>query len=239
MVIMIEIPFLYGAEETIGIHVILSNFFWWVSLILVISAYRNRHIWNVGELPWFFLFMTFFFFGMRELGHLTRSPILDSVRYIFGMWSATFMTYAMIFLFLQMNTRKTISRPMIILPFTLMFLFPIILIFLIFSGTRIEDIKNIMSNIENIVWIIGSSITIYTTYILGMKSTGGFNTFFMFFHFAAIFALLWKFLGLIGNISCPVPYSIREILETLFGVFAIMSMIVLRKMLMKLSKRIS
>jgi hypothetical protein len=44
----------------------------------------------------------------------------------------------------------------------------------------------------------------------------------MFFHFVAIVALLWKFLGLIGNISCPVPYSIREILETLFGVFAIM-----------------
>jgi len=75
--------------------------------------------------------------------------------------------------------------------------------------------------------------------MLGMKSTGGFINFYMFFHFAAIFALLWKFLGLIGNISCPVPYSIREILETLFGVFAIMSVIVLRKMLINLSKRIS
>jgi hypothetical protein len=96
-----------------------------------------------------------------------------------------------------------------------------------------------MSNTENIVWIIGSSITIYTTYMLGMKSTGGFNNFYMFFHFAAIVALLWKFLGLIGNISCPVPYSIREILETLFGVFAILSMIVLRKMLIKLYKQIS
>jgi hypothetical protein len=75
--------------------------------------------------------------------------------------------------------------------------------------------------------------------MLGMKSTGGFINFYMFFHFAAIFALLWKFLGFISNISCPVPYSIREILETMFGVFAIMSMIVLRKMLMKLSKQIS
>lgn len=236
---MIEMPFLYGVEETIGLHVILSNLFWWASLILVISAYRNRHIWNVGELTWSFLFMTFFFFGVRELGHLNKSPILDSLRYIFGMWSAIFMTSAMVILFIQINQRKNISRPMIILPFTLMFLFPIILIFLILSGARIEDIKYIMSNIENIVWIVGSSITIYTTYMLGMKSTGGFNNFYMFFHFAAIFALLWKFLGLIGNISCPVPYSIREILETLFGVFAIMSMIVLRKMLINLSKRIS
>lgn len=236
---MVDITFLYGVEETIGLHVILSNIFWWLSLFLVISAYRNRHIWNVGELVWAFLFMTFFFFGLRELGHLTKSPILDCVRYILGMWSAIFMTSAMAFIFMNLYKRKKISRPMIILPFALMILFPIIFIFLIFSGTRTEDIKYIMSNTENIVWIIGSSITIYTTYMLGMKSTGGFINFYLFFHFAAIFALLWKFLGVIGNISCPVPYSIREILETLFGVFAIMSMIVLRKMLMKLSKQIS
>jgi len=236
---MIDIPFLYGVEETIGLHVILSNIFWWVSLFLVISAYRNRNIWNVGELVWAFLFMTFFFFGLRELGHLTNSPTLESIRYILGMWSAIFMTSAMIFIFMKLYMRKTISRPMIILPFALMILFPVIFIVLIFSGTRIEEIKYIMSNTENIVWIIGSSITIYTTYLLGTKSTGGFINFYMFFHFAVIFALLWKFLGLVGNISCPVPYSIREILETLFGVFAIMSMIILRKMLMKLSKKIS
>jgi len=55
---------------------------------------------------------------------------------------------------------------MIIFAFTLMFLLPIIFIFLTFSGTRIDEIKNTMFNIENIVWIIGSSITIYTTYLL-------------------------------------------------------------------------
>lgn len=236
---MIEIPFLYGVEETIRLHVILSNLFWWVSLILVISAYKNRHIWNVGEMTWAFLFMTFLFFGVRELGHLNKLPIFDSVRYIFGMWSAIFMTSAMILLFIQINQRKKISKTMIILPFTLMFLFPIIYIFLIFSGTKTGDIKHTMSNIENFVWIIGSSITIYTTYMLGTKSTGGFINFYMFFHFAAIFALLWKFLALIANLGCPVPYSIHEVVETLFGVFAIMSMIVLRKMLMKLSKQIS
>jgi len=236
---MIDISFLCGVEETIGLHVILSNIFWWVSVFLVMSAYRTRHIWNVGEWVWAFLFMTFFFFGIRELGHLTTSPILESVRYIFGMWSAIFMTSAMIFIFIKLYMRKTISRPMIIFPFALMVMFPVIFIFLIFSGTRTEDIQYIMSNTENIVWIVGSSITIYTTYLLGMKSAGGFNNFYMFFHFATIFALLWKFLGLIGSISCPVPYSIREILETMFGVFAIMSMIVLRKILMKFSKQIS
>jgi len=236
---MIDNSFLYGFEETIGLHVILSNIFWWVSLILVISAYRHRKIWNVGELVWSFLFMTFLFFGVRELGHLIKSPFLDSVRYIFGMWSALFMTSAMIFIFMKLYMRKTISRPMMILPFALMFLAPVIFIFLIYSGKRIEEITGIMSSIENFVWIIGSSITIYTTYLLGMKSTGSFTNFYMFFHFAAIFALLWKFLGFIGSISCPVPYSIREILETLFGVFAIISITVLRKMLINLSKRIS
>ncbi|MCZ7402500.1 MAG: hypothetical protein O8C61_09785 [Candidatus Methanoperedens sp.] len=236
---MIENSFLYGVEETIGLHVILSNIFWWGSLILVISAYRYRHIWNVGELVWSFLFMTFLFFGVRELGHLTKSPFLDSVRYIFGVWSAIFMTSAMIFIYIKLYMRKTISGPMIIPPFALMFLVPVIFIFLIFSGKRTEEITGIMSNLENIVWIIGSSITIYTTYLLGIKSTGGFINFYMFFHFAAIFALLWKFLGLLNNLSCPVPYSIREIMETLFGVFAIMSMIVLRKMFINLSNRIS
>lgn len=236
---MIELPFLYGFEETIGIHVILSNIFWWVSVLLVISAYRNRQIWNVGELIWAFLFMAFFFFGVRELGHFAISPITDSLRYVFGMWSAIFMTFSFFLLFIQINQRKKISRPMIILPFILMLLFPIILMYLIFSGTKAEDIKYIMSTAENIVWMIGSSITIYTTYMLGVKSTGGFINFYMFFHYAVILALLWKFLGLIGNISCPVPYSIREIIETLFGVFAIMSIIVLRKMLMKLSKKMT
>jgi hypothetical protein len=236
---MVEMSLLYGVEETIGLHVIFSNIFWWGSLILVISAYRNRHIWNVGELVWSFLFMTFFFFGVRELGHLTKSPFLDSVRYIFGMWSAIFMTSAMIFIFIKLYMRKTISRPMNILPFALMSLVPVIFIFLIYSGKRIEEITGIMSNIENIVWIIGSSITIYTTYLLGVRSTGGFINFYMFFHFAAIFALLWKILGLLNNMNCPVPYSIREIVETLFGVFAIMSMIVLRNMFINLSKQIS
>ncbi|HEX7575060.1 MAG TPA: hypothetical protein VF360_01680 [Candidatus Methanoperedens sp.] len=236
---MIDNSFFYGFEETIGLHVILSNIFWWVSVILVISAYRYRSIWNVGQLVWSFLFMTFFSFGIRELGHLTKSPFLDSVRYMFGMWSAIFMTSAMIFIFMKLYMRKTISRPMTVLPFALIVLVPVIIMSLIFSGKRVEEITGLMSNIENIVWIIGSSITIYTTYLLGMKSTGGFNNFYMFFHFAAIFALLWKFLGFIGSISCPVPYSIREILETMFGVFAVMSIIVLRKMLTKLSKQMS
>lgn len=236
---MIEIPFLYGVEETIGIHVILSNIFWWVSVLLVISAYRNRQMWNVGELIWAFLFMAFFFFGLRELGHIAISPIMDSLRHVFGIWSAIFMTFSMLLLFIQINQRRKITRTMSVLPFALMLLFPIILLSLIFSGTKAEDIKYIMSNAENIVWIIGSSITIYTTYMLGVKSTGGFINFYMFFHYAVILALIWKFLGLIGNISCPVPYAIREILETLFGVFAILSMIVLRKMLMKLTKKMS
>lgn len=127
---------------------------------------------------------------------------------------------------------------MIVLSGSLILLFPILLIYFNLSGTRLEETKNMMSLTENLVWIIGSLITIYTTYVLGMKSTGGFNYFYMFFHFAVIFAFVWKVLGLIDS-YCPVPYSIREILETMFGVLAIMSVIVLRKMLIKLSKQIA
>ena len=89
------------------------------------------------------------------------------------------------------------------------------------------------------MWIIGGSIIIYTTYMLGTKSTGDFVNVFMFFQFAAIFAILWKFLGLIGTISCPIPYSIRELIETLFGVCAVISVYILEKMLRKLSRNIS
>jgi len=61
----------------------------------------------------------------------------------------------------------------------------------------------------------------------------------MFLQFAAIFAILWKFLGIIGTISCPIPYSIREFMETLFGICAIISVYILEKMLKKLSMNIS
>ena len=231
--------YLYGVEETLGLHVFLSNLFWWTSLILVTTAYKNRRIWKVGEMPWTFLFLTFFFFGARELGHLTNSPFFGSIRYIFGIFSAIFMTCAFIFLYMKIYKRKTIPNPMRLIPYIIAFIFPILFIYMYFSGTKIEIIKNTFSNIENIAWIAGSSITIYTTYMLGTKSTGGFVNFFMLFQFAAIFAILWKFLGFIGSLGCPIPYSIREIIETMFGVCAILSIYVLEKMLRKLSKHIS
>ena len=236
---MINSLSLYGIEESIGIHVILSNLFWWTSLILVITAYKNRRIWNVGEMPWTYLFLTFLFFGIRELGHLTKSSFLDSIRYIFGICSAIFMTSALILIYMKIYKRKTTSKSMSFIPLMFALIFPILLIYLYFSGTKTETIKNIFFNLENIMWIIGSSITVYTTYMLGTKSTGDFVHVFMFFQFAAIFAILWKFLGVIGTISSPIPYSIREFMETLFGVCAIISMYILEKMLRKLSRHIS
>lgn len=194
---------------------------------------------DVGEMPWFFLFLTFLFFGIRELGHFSSSPMVGAVRYVFGICSAIFMTSVFISLYMKIYKRKIIPEPMNFIPSIIALTFPVLLIYLYFSGTKYEDIKNIFFNMESIVWIIGSSITIFTTYMLGTKSTGDFVRFFMFFQFAVIFVLLWKFLGLIGNINCPIPYSIREIMETMFGVFAIMSIYILEKMLRNLSKRIS
>lgn len=236
---MVNSSYFYGFEETLGPHVILSNLFWWTSLILVMTAYKNRRIWNVGEMPWAYLFLTFFFFGIRELGHLDKSPMTGSIRYVFGIFSAIFMTSALIFIYLKIYKREKISKNMSYIPLIFALIFPILFIYLDFSGTQTQNLRNIFFNIENIIWIIGGSITIYTTYMLGTKSTGGFVHFFMFFQFAAIFAILWKFLGFIGSISCPIPYSIREFLETMFGVFAIISMYVLEKMLRNLSRRIS
>ncbi|CAG0961058.1 hypothetical protein METP2_00792 [Methanosarcinales archaeon] len=231
--------FSHGIEETIGIHVILSNLFWWTSLILVITAYKYRRNWNVGEMPWTYLFLTFLFFGIRELGHFSKLPVLDSIRHIFGIGSAIFMTAALILIYMKLYKRKIISKPMSFIPFIFALVFPILFIYLYFSGMENETIKNIFFNLENIMWITGGSITVYTTYMLGMKSTGDFVHVFMFFQFAAIFAVLWKSLGVIGTISCPIPYSIRELMETLFGVSAIISMYILEKMLRKLSRHIS
>lgn len=236
---MIDLSFLYGLEETFGVHVILSNIFWWSSLILVLMAYKNRRIWNVGDMPWAFMFLTFLFFGIRELGHFSDSPVVAVVRYIFGISSAIFITSAFILLYMKLCKRKVISRPLNLFPFFIVFIFLVVLGYMLLSGIKIDIIKSNFSSIENIAWITGGSITLYTTYMLGTKSTGGFVNFFMFFMFAAILAVLWKFLGFIGSISCPIPYSIREILETMFGVCAIISMYVLEKMLRKLSHRIS
>jgi len=239
MVIMFNGLFSYGIEETMGIHVILSNLFWWASLILVITAYKNRRIWNVGEMPWRYLFLTFLFFGIRELGHFSKSPVLDAIRYIFGIGSAIFLTSALMLIYMKIYKRKITSKFIRFIPLIFALVFPILFIYLYFSGTKTETIKNIFFNLENIMWISGGSITVYTTYKLGTKSTGNFVHVFMFFQFAAIFAVLWKFLGVIGTISCPIPYSIREFMETLFGVCAIISMYILEKMLRKLSIHIS
>jgi len=227
---------LYGIEENIGFHVILSNVFWWLSVILMIIAFKYRNFWNVGYTPWSFLFFSFLFFAIRELGHLTTLPVLTTLRHIFGIWSAIFMTSAFIFFFIVIYKRKKPSLMTTYLPVALASMFPIIMFYLYFIETNARDIKNIMSILESIVWMIGSSITIYTTFKMGSRVSGGFVNVFMFFQFSAYTAFVWKFLGILEMMVWPVPYSIREIVETLFGVFAIISVYLLIKMLRKLSR---
>jgi hypothetical protein len=236
--IMILIPFLSGIEETIGMHVIFSNIFWWASLLLVFTAYRNRNLWHVGDTPWTFLFLTFLFFGIRELGHLSSSSLIASVRYVFGIWSAIFMASLFIYLYVLLYMRSTIPKIATYLPFVLALVFPLVILFLFFAGKKPDDLKNIMFSIENFVWIAGSSISILTTFLLGTRATGGFVKVYMLFQIAAILALLWKFLGFVASMGCIIPYSIRETLETLFGVFAVISVYVLTKMLKSLARNI-
>ncbi|NJD77786.1 MAG: hypothetical protein FIB08_11940 [Candidatus Methanoperedens sp.] len=226
----------YGLEESIGLHVILSNVMWWISLILVIIAFRNRRIWNIGDAPWTFLFLAFFFFGIRELGHLSKEPLIGSIRYIFGIWSAIFMTTALFFIFLILCHGRRITGVIIYIPYALALIFPVIWSYLYISDPG--NLKSAMGAIENITWIIGSLVTIYTAYMLGTRTTGDFVKVFMFFQFSAYLALTWKFLGLIETQGFTVSYSIREIIETLFGLFAIISMYILTRMLRKLSKQL-
>lgn len=228
----------YGFEESLGLHVFLSNLFWLVSIILATTAYRYRRLWNVGDTPWAFLFLTFIFFWIRELGHLSTSPLITSIRYIFGILSAIFMSSTFILLFFRICKRKKDSRLSIYTPFIVGIIFPAIMLYLYYTGVEINSIKKTMSLIESIVWMVASSFIIYTTYMLGMHATGGFTGVFMFFQFSAFAAFTWKLLGLIESMGSPIPYSIREIVETLFGLFAIISMYLLTGMLRKLSKHI-
>ncbi len=226
----------YGLEESVGLHIIISNFFWWLSIILVFIAYGYRRLWSVGNMPWAFLFLTFICFAIRELGHLSGSPLIGTIRYIFGVWSAIFMASAFISLYLKICQRKKDSMAMTYTPFILVILFPVIVLYLYISGADVSDLKKITGNIESLVWMAASSLIIYATYILGTRTTGGFIRVFMFFQFSAFTAFTWKLLGLIESLGSPIPYSIREIIETLFGLFAIVSMYLLMRMLRKLSR---
>lgn len=226
----------YGIEEDVGLHIVFSNLFWWVSVILTIAAYRYRHLWNVGDMPWTFLFLTFLSFGIRELGHLSTSLYIGSIRYVFGIWSAIFMASAFIYLYMRICERRKESKILTYAPFALVIVFPLILLYLYFSGTDITILKNEMQGMESLVWMIASAIIIYATYMLGTHATGKFTKVYMFFQFSAFSAFTWKLMGFIESIGSPIPYSIREIVETLFGFFAIVSMYMLATMLRKLSK---
>ncbi|MCX9010592.1 MAG: hypothetical protein OIN66_05650 [Candidatus Methanoperedens sp.] len=228
----------YGSEDSLGLHVFLSNLFWLVSIILATIAYRYRRLWNVGDTPWTFLFLTFIFFWIRELGHFSGSPLIASVRYIFGTLSAIFMSSTFILLCSRICRRKKDSKLVIYMPFIVGTIFPAIMLYLYYTGVEINSIKKTMGLIESIVWIVAASSIIYTTYMLGMHATGGFTSVFMFFQFSAFAAFTWKLLGLIEIMGSPIPYSIRESVETLFGLFAIVSMYLLTGMLRKLSKHI-
>lgn len=235
---MVLTPVMYGSEETFGLHVIFTNIFWWASLVLVLTAYRNRKMWNVGDTPWTFLFLIFFFFGIRELGHLSNSPLIGTIRYIFGTWAAIFMASLFTCLNILIYKRRAIPKIATYLPFALALLLPLAMIFLSLTGMKLDDLKNIVFLIENLAWIAASSITIFATYNLGTRAAGGFVEVYMYFQIAAIFALIWKFLGLMVSSGGTIPYSFKEALETLFGVFAVISVYLLTKMLKSLARRI-
>jgi len=146
------------------------------------------------------------------------------------------MASAFLFLFMRLCERKKEPRILTYAPFALVIVFPVILLFLYISGTEIHSLRNKMQTLESLAWMIASIIIIYTAYMLGTRAAGKFTMVYMFFQFGAYSAFIWKLLGFIENMGSPIPYSIREIVETLFGLFSIISMYVLAKMLRKLSK---
>jgi len=84
-----------------------------------------------------------FIFGIRELGHFSKSTVSDSLRYIFGICSAIFLASALILIYMKLYKRKTISKFMSFAPIIFALVFPILFIYLYISGTKTENIKNI------------------------------------------------------------------------------------------------
>lgn len=222
---------MYGIAENVGLHVVVSNVFWWASLGIAYAAYRNRSIWNVGETPWGFLFLMFLSFGIRELGHFSGDPLLGAARYVFGGWSAIFMVSFFMYLFRTIHLRKKPSNVLAKMPFAVMLAFPLLMAYMFYAGSSAGEVKNGMGSVEGVTWIIGGGLIVYLCYLLGSRSTGGFVRFYMFFQFAAYLAVTWKVFGLLRIES----YAIREIFETLFGLFAAAAVYTLERMLKKLS----
>jgi len=222
----------YGLAEDIGSHVILSNLFWWSAFAMCVLAYKNKQKWAVGELPWTFLFLAFLSFGIRELGHLTKDPLLGGMRYIFGAWSAIFFTSVFMCLFQILYLRKKASAPLMYLPFAVMLLVPLLFLYLLQVGDT-TSAKEAMSLVESVVWMVCSVLTIYIMNRLGTSSTGGFVRIYLLFQLAAYFAFTWKLLGILKIEN----YSIREIFETTFGLFAAAAVYDLSRMLKQMSSR--
>ncbi|MDP2846013.1 MAG: hypothetical protein Q8N79_08090 [Candidatus Methanoperedens sp.] len=143
---------------------------------------------NAGNISWPYLFFGFLFFGIREAGHFSDSPVIGSLRYIFGIWSAIFLTFALYFIYLVIYKRGKISIALSYLPVALGLFFPVLMIYYYFSQVSSSEIKDIMSTLEALAWMLGSSVTIYTTFKLGTRVSGGFINIFMFFQFSALLA---------------------------------------------------
>lgn len=212
-----------AGDSAIGL---LTFAIWWVSILVSLSAYKDRKAWNVGEMPWAFLALGFLSFGIREFVQFFGSPILEAASYLFGVWAAVFLLAAFAYLFRTLYQKKGASE-LKYLPFAANLAALLAFAYLYASGA-----VAVMGYLEAVVWILQGTSTVYIMYMLATRSTGGFIRVYFLAQVSAYFAVMWKVMALLG-----VEHYVREFAEMFFMVFAGLSVYSLASMLRRTSRR--
>ncbi len=195
-----------------------SLIMWTLATIFMLSWYKNRKKLGAGEIVWFCLFFACFLFIIRELGHFYMSPIVEIIRHMLGIWSATFFVTGTYFVFWAYTTQESEASKKVPRYSVLgVIVVTLALALLAVTGQEVEIISVIFSNVEHLVWLAVGLTVIGFTYMLGGKLPRRFVRVFFIFLMAFYCCTLWKFLTIINLLGGSVPYVFRETAEMTFG----------------------
>lgn len=222
-----------GWLSNITIEQVLTVLLWWASFGAMFTAYRYRKMWDIGTISWVFLLSAFLTFGVRELVPLAGSPLVVIIQNVSGIWSGILFSSAFVSIYRRIYLKKPQDQVLLHVPFVLCLLIPPLVALSSLSGAAAADISGIMGPAESLVWLLAAVLVMYTTFMLGTCSTGGFIRVYFFVQIAAYFAFLWKLFGLlqVGN------YAVVRGFELLFVSFTTFAVYTLARMLKSLSAR--
>jgi len=195
-----------------------SLIMWTLAMIFMLSWYKNRKKLGAGGVVWYCLFLACALFVLREIGHFSELPIIKVIRYVLGIWSATFFATGMHFVFWaytapDSEVSKKVPKCIIIGVIVII----LALALLATTGREAENITILLTNVEHLVWVVVGLSVIYFTYMLRGKLPRRFVRVFFIFLMAFYCCTLWKILAGINLFGASVPYAIEETFEMMFG----------------------